>query len=167
MDWNIFWSAFGAIGTTIGSLITAGAVVVAVKQYKQPITKIVKVGFNSSMAMDINNKPLELYTLSVKNRGIRLVTINSIYVKGSKHNLFMNLMQSKFVEYKNFPTEVQPEECVNYYFEAKKFRDELKKMVQNKYLKKNQNLIVFVQDALGDEYYCNTKVKVKKLIRLS
>lgn len=40
MDWNIFWAAFGAIGTTIGSLITASAVVVAVKQYKQPLKKI-------------------------------------------------------------------------------------------------------------------------------
>ena len=32
MDWNLFWSAFGAIGTTVGSLITGVAVVVAVKQ---------------------------------------------------------------------------------------------------------------------------------------
>ena len=33
MDWNLFWSAFGAIGTTFGSLITAVAVIVAVYQY--------------------------------------------------------------------------------------------------------------------------------------
>lgn len=165
MNWEIFWSAFGAIGTTIGSLITAGAVVVAVKQYKQPITKLIKVGFNSSIYTDINNKPKELYTLSIKNRGVRPVTINAVYVKGYKHNLFMNLMQSKYVEYKNFPTEVQPEECVNYYFEADKFRDELRKMVNNKYLKKGQKLVIFAQDSLGDEYYYNTKIKVKKLIK--
>ena len=165
MNWEIFWSAFGAIGTTIGSLITAGAVVVAVKQYKQPITKLIKVGFNSSISMDINNNPKELYTLSIKNRGIRPVVINAIYVKGYKHNLFMNLMQSKYVEYKNFPTDVQPEECVNYYFEAEKFREELGKMANNKYLKKGQKLVVFAQDSLGDEYYYNTKIKVKKLIR--
>lgn len=164
MDWNIFWSAFGAIGTTLGSLITAGAVAVAVKQYKQPITKLIKVGFNSSIAMDINNRPVELYTLSVKNRGVRLVVINSVNLKGYKHNLFMNLMQSKLFDYKNFPSEVQPEECVDYYFEANKFRDELKKMVQDGYLKKSQNLIVFVQDSLGDEYYCDTKVKVRKFL---
>ena len=30
MDWSLFWDAFGAIGTTAGSLITAIAVVVAV-----------------------------------------------------------------------------------------------------------------------------------------
>lgn len=33
MDWDLFGSAFGAIGTTVGSLITAIAVVVAVYQY--------------------------------------------------------------------------------------------------------------------------------------
>ena len=164
MDWNVFWSAFGAIGTTIGSLITAGAVVIAVKQYKQPITKMIKVEFNSSIAMDINNNPKELYTLAVKNRGVRLVTINGIYTKGYKHNLFMNLMQSKYVEYKNFPIEVQPEECVNFYFESDKFREELRKMAQNKYLKKGQKLVVFAQDSLGDEYYYDTRIKVKKLI---
>ena len=36
IDLTIFWDAFGAIGTTLGSLITAIAVVVAVYQYKQP-----------------------------------------------------------------------------------------------------------------------------------
>ena len=164
MDWNVFWSAFGAIGTTIGSLITAGAVVVAVKQYKQPITKLIKVGFNSSFVMDMNKNPMELYTLSIKNRGVRPVTINGIYTKGYKQNLFMNLMQSKFVEYKIFPVDVQPEECVNFYFEASKFRETLREMSQNKYLKKGQKLIVFAQDSLGDEYYCDTKIKVKKLV---
>lgn len=43
MDWQLFWAAFGAIGTTIGSLITAIAVVIAVRQYRQPLTKNLKL----------------------------------------------------------------------------------------------------------------------------
>lgn len=39
MDWNLFWSAFGAIGSTLGSFITAIALIVAIKQYKQPLKK--------------------------------------------------------------------------------------------------------------------------------
>lgn len=35
MDWNLFWAAFSTMGITIGLVITATAVVVAVVQYKQ------------------------------------------------------------------------------------------------------------------------------------
>ena len=74
MDWNIFWSAFGAIGTTIGSLITAGAVVIAVKQYKQPLKKVIKVEFTSAVSLDeISGRSLYFYCISIKNKGIRAV----------------------------------------------------------------------------------------------
>ena len=49
MDWQLFWTAFGAIGTTLGSLITAIAVVVAVIQYKQPLKKQVKLTVGTSI----------------------------------------------------------------------------------------------------------------------
>ena len=49
MDWQLFWTAFGAVGTTLGSLITAIAVVVAVIQYKQPLKKKVKLTVGTSI----------------------------------------------------------------------------------------------------------------------
>ena len=49
MDWQLFWTAFGAVGTTLGSLITAIAVVVAVIQYKQPLKKQVKLTVGTSI----------------------------------------------------------------------------------------------------------------------
>ena len=39
MNWNLFWSAFGAIGSTLGSFVTAIALIIAIKQYKQPLKK--------------------------------------------------------------------------------------------------------------------------------
>ena len=103
--------------------------------------------------------------MSIKNRGVRPVTIDAIYTKGYKRNLVMNLMQSKYVEYKIFPIDVQPEECVNIYFEAIKFRAELKKMMQDKYLRRRQRFVVFAQDSLGDVHFYKAKVRVKKLIK--
>ena len=32
MDWNLFWTAFGAIGGTVGALATTAAVIVALWQ---------------------------------------------------------------------------------------------------------------------------------------
>lgn len=49
MDWILFWTAFGAIGTTLGSLITAIAVAIAVRQYKQPLVKRLKIEFSSAI----------------------------------------------------------------------------------------------------------------------
>ena len=34
MDWNLFWTAFGAIGGTLGAVATTAAVVVALWQTK-------------------------------------------------------------------------------------------------------------------------------------
>ena len=70
MNWNLFWSAFGAIGTTIGSLITGIAVIIAVKQYRQPLKKAINMGFTSAVSMDeISGKPLYFYCITLKNRG--------------------------------------------------------------------------------------------------
>lgn len=55
MDWNLFWSAFGAIGTTVGSLITGVAVVVAVKQYKQPLEKKIVVSYGTTLPIMTDN----------------------------------------------------------------------------------------------------------------
>lgn len=57
MDWNLFWNAFGAVGTTAGSLITAIAVVVAVRQYKQPLIKKLKISFTTGFVV-INDNSL-------------------------------------------------------------------------------------------------------------
>lgn len=165
MDWNIFWSAFGAIGTTIGSLITAIAVVVAVKQYKQPITKLIKVEFNSSIAVDINNKTHMMYTLSVKNKGVRDVVINGLYVKGKGSNLFINNMQTKMTEFKVLPIMVGAEQCIEFYFNASDFQEEIKRMIESKHIDKQQKFVVFVIDSLGDSYFCKTKIRVGQLVK--
>ena len=77
MDWNIFWSAFGAIGTTAGSLITAFAVVVAVIQYRQPITKRLKIRFNSGIISLAEDKDSSIFvsTISIINTGIREIDV--------------------------------------------------------------------------------------------
>lgn len=38
MDWSVFWTAFGAIGTTLGAFSTAAAVWVSLRSYKRAIS---------------------------------------------------------------------------------------------------------------------------------
>ena len=151
MDWNLFWNAFGAIGTTVGSLITAIAVVIAVKQYKQPIDKVIKVEFTSALSIDENSgKPLEFYCISVKNKGIREVQIHSLNIYGKKKKVWINNAQFNSNAKINLPTKVLPEECKEFLFEANNFRNVLKMSADDKVLKKNQKLVIMVTDSLGE-----------------
>lgn len=89
MDWNLFWMAFGAIGTTFGSLITAIAVFVAIKQYKQPLEKRIVVCMNSAVHAR-GEKVIPLYCFSIMNKGIRSVIIDNIYISTEKKRVYMN-----------------------------------------------------------------------------
>lgn len=164
MDWNIFWAAFGAIGTTLGSLITASAVVIAVKQYKQPLKKIVKVEVTSAAIVDNSGNHLMFYCISVKNRGVRTVQINSINIKGNKKVLWLNNIQFESDTKINLPVKIGPEEIIDFLIEVEKFRMEIKKAATNKVIRKRGKLVVFVTDSLGDKYYCKTNIKIASLI---
>ena len=79
MDWNMFWTAFGAIGTTIGSFITAIAVVIAVRQYKQPLIKKMKIKFTTGfVVMNDNSLGETLHCIAVSNSGIRPIVMFSV-----------------------------------------------------------------------------------------
>ena len=45
MDWNLFWTAFGAIGGTLGAVATTAAVEVALWQTKYSQKKIINLAF--------------------------------------------------------------------------------------------------------------------------
>lgn len=51
MDWLLFWTAFGAIGGTIGALATATAVFVALWQTKYSNKKKLKLAFSDDVVI--------------------------------------------------------------------------------------------------------------------
>ena len=166
MNWNLFWSAFGAIGTTIGSLITGIAVIIAVKQYRQPLKKAINMGFTSAVSMDeISGKPLYFYCITLKNRGLRTLQINSFHVKGDRKSLWINNIQFDSNAKVRLPFRLDPETSVDFLIEGDVFRNALREAVANNELKKNQRLILFATDSLGDRYYCKPFLWVRQLIK--
>lgn len=163
MDWDIFWNAFGAIGTTLGSLITAGAVVVAVKQYKQPLNKVIEVGFTSAMPLFLEQS-IHLYCISIKNKGLREVHINSVNLKGRGCNLWLNNAQYGLCDIVTFPVVIKPEECLEIYFESEHITNEIKKAIEKGVIKKNQKAVFFVTDSFGKKYRCKVRLRVKNFI---
>lgn len=164
-DWNLFWTAFGAIGTTLGSLITAGAVVIAVKQYRQPLNKIVKVELTMAYLHDNSKNVLECCCINIKNRGIRTVQIDSINIQGHKKVLWLNNIQLESEVKINFPVRIEPEGSESFLVENEKFKREIEKAVKDKVIRSNCKLVIFVKDSLGDKYFCKTNFKIKNLIK--
>lgn len=165
MDWNLFWSAFGAIGSTLGSLITAGAVIIAVKQYRQPLKKIVKVKFTSAVSWDEFGNPLDFYCISINNMGVRVVQINSLCVQGIKKNLWINNAQFNSNAKIILPVKIEPEENKDFLFEVDNFRHAIKQAVDDSILRRKQRLVIFVTDSLGDNYFCKTNISIGRLIK--
>ena len=51
MDWELFWTAFGAIGGTLGAIATTAAVIVALWQTKYANKKRLKVEFSDNIVV--------------------------------------------------------------------------------------------------------------------
>lgn len=162
MDWSIFWSAFGAIGTTAGSLITAIAVVIAVKQYKQPIEKRISVTHGTSFPVMSNNTlgDTQIY-IEAKNLGIRDVSLSGFYLKNRKTKFLLNGLQSN-VNPIDLSHTLKPEESISFMISYDKFVIEMKRLNESGKLKNQEKLKVCVQDTLGVMHYDRKKLKLKR-----
>lgn len=152
MDWNLFWNAFGAIGTTVGSLITAIAVVVAVKQYKQPLKKKVKVSHNFAYPVSFDGIISKVQIrINIKNTGIRSVKIASVNAINGKRRLYLNYSQSDLQPF-TFPYTLEPEEAIAFYIERDKFLAEIKRIHGEGEIKNYQKMNFMVEYSLEDTY---------------
>lgn len=158
-NWNLFWNAFGAIGTTIGSFITACAVIVAVKQYRQPFVKKIKIDFSLVM-VNFEETPKAYYKIKFINSGIRECKIASMYIKGKKTNLFI-FPPSQIPRYNNsqFPCCLAQEDSCDMFFEYGDFRKMIRKQLEVGWKPRYRRLRIYVTDSAG-EIYCG-KFKIK------
>jgi len=124
LDWNTFWNAFGAIGTTAGSLITAIAVVIAVKQYKEPLIKRLSIKMTS--IIPVGDLPdIDAICISVANTGIRPISITNIYLNICSKNLVINYAQCiipGILDAVSFPILLQPEDDISMYISLENLR---------------------------------------------
>ena len=164
MDWNLFWNAFGAIGTTAGSMITAIAVIVAVYQYKQPLKKRIQVSFNSSIIVypsdDSNDK---IYTIHVGNIGIRPVVLTNIYFKVGKKNLVLNNLEHADCPKVKFPYTLNQEEAVSMHISYLHLKTVLGKLISENKISGKAKIKILVTDTTGGEYFHNTRCRARQI----
>ena len=167
MDWQLFWTAFGAIGTTLGSLITAIAVVVAVIQYKQPLKKQIKLTVGTSIPVYGKELGEDCLSISLANTGIRDVVITNIYLDtGTKKLVVNNLM----VDFPNeslrvlFPKKLPPEEIAEVWTTYANFAHALLDLVSRKAIKPTQKIRIVATDTTAGEYRSKWKFAPDDLI---
>lgn len=164
MDWDLFWSAFGAIGTTVGSMITAIAVVVAVYQYKQPLKKRIRITFNSGLIVfPFDDSDDQIYSINVGNTGIRPVVLTNIYFKVGKNNLVLNNLEHSDLSKTQFPCTLNQEEAVAMHISCLRLREVLAKMIAENKIPGSAKIKILVTDTTGGEYIHNTKCKASQI----
>ena len=164
MDWNVFWAAFGAIGGTIGSLATAGAIGVALWQTKYPYKKELKVKFaENAGVIDPSGKTIaEFICLTVVNSGNRDVVIQKIGIVAKK-NKILQIIANPAVDALpigikehfmiSLPCSLTIENSVDFYYDKKAFKAILKEDCDKKHIGKNRKVVFFIQDTTGRRYY--------------
>lgn len=169
MDSNLFWSAFEAIGTTVGSLVTAGAVIVAVRQYKQPITKRIKIIFNLEVPITDNSNTEVWAGIGVTNTGTRPIQVTNILLNIGKRNLLISSIQIDHPDIPRllFPITLQPEEKIEMHLQMVRLGYALDKQVKAKEIGYNQKLKILVSDTANQKHFYKTKWSVKDFIKFA
>lgn len=169
MDWNLFWSAFAAIGTTVGSLTTAIAVVVAVVQYKQPLTKRIKIDVGMTIPVYENKLGENYLHISAANTGVRTIYISNIYFCAGKKKLVINkLIQdlSKIGSEVVFPRELAPEMCFDVYISCSELSKAFTDLLNQKSVTPNQKIRILATDTTSGNYYCKKSFTVKDMTKM-
>ena len=167
MDMNLFWTAFGAIGGTVGALATAVAVIVALWQTKYSQKKKLKLSFSSGIAAMIGNKDYLFVGISIANIGNRDVVIkNWGWCLDNKELMLvypvldfpLNQMQVQL------PYKLSIEEQITLYMPKDKFLLNVSENIQKKTLKANKPIKFWVLDSTGKNHYVFSQTTANEMI---
>lgn len=149
-----FWTAFGAIGTTIGSLITSIVALLAYKQYKLSKTTKLKINIKKeSIIRSHKNISEEFIKLEFLNCGIIDLYVVGIAVKiNNKYFKIENFFKNELNEEKTiFPVKVTKECIVSVKLSTGVLRH-LKEEVFKLDSKQEEKLCFVITDGKGKEH---------------
>lgn len=177
-DWSVFWTAIGAIGSTVGSFVTAIAIIVALWQTKYPYKKRLKLAFSdcTTIAIETSMDFPKLVSLDISNVGNRDIYIQEwgyILRKKNRVQILSQVSAEKFpalIRKKLFPAlpiYIPVEQTEALYFEQKLFLNSVLECVDEKTLHKSQKIKIYVIDSSGKQYVVKTKKTVAQLLEMS
>lgn len=162
IDWNLFWTAFGAIGGTLGALATAAAVIVALWQTKYSQRKKLKLSFTDDIAVvPQNGTVIRRYVgVSIANIGNREAVITGWGFDLAKPQSMLIVPDTSPIEkaiQPKLPYRLSLEESITLYYQKDLFTQVVTESCDNKQLKKDQPIRFYVSDSTGKKHYVNTQ----------
>ena len=166
MNWELFWTAFGAIGGTLGAVATTAAVIVALWQTKYANKKRLKVAFSDNIIAvplqgDLSQKReyVEITVTNIGNRRIKVCDWQVRFPDGRVALIRQDISQTGKMPVPAWPILLEPEDQASQYWEKQLFYAFIKDEAP-KYKKKNCRLLWIVRDSTNKEY----KVRSPKTI---
>lgn len=166
MDWNLFWTAFGAIGGTLGAVATTAAVIVALWQTKYANEKRLKVEFSDNVVIvpsegDLSQKReyVGITATNIGNRRIKVCSWQVRFPDGHGALIVPDISPMGRMLAPAWPVLLEPEEQASQYWEKRLFYAFIKNEVPQ-YNKKDAHLLWIVKDSTNKEY----KVRSHKTI---
>lgn len=164
------WAILGAMGSWAGSVFGAIALVISIIALWQPQRILIQVSVSTAMMMSqlpgVGN--LESYDVTVKNVGLRPVTISNVYLNfgGKKHsNIFVGMLNQGSLLQPftiTFPKRLEPGESFDYYLLRDKLNTALAHYEEKTSLK--TPLYICVTEVVKGQQYYKTKWTLKNFI---
>lgn len=161
MDWNLFWTAFGAIGGTLGALATFVAVIVALWQTKFSYKKKLQLSFTDDIIIvpENGNKFYHYVGVTITNIGNRDVVIQNwgfeLY-DGSQMLIVPDPSSLGRVLQVKLPHRLQIEEGTTLCYEKTLFHNALSDCIEKGNLKENKKIKFYVLDSTNKKHYVLT-----------
>lgn len=160
MDWMLFWTAFGAIGGTIGAFATTAAVIVALWQTKYTNKKALKVEFSDNIRVgSCNSNPARwmeyvgITVTNIGNRNVKLMDWRFEFPDKKSGLILQDYLQIGKTLSEKWPMTLEPEDQTSQYWDKELFYayvlDEAPKC-SNRDMKKRITWIV--KDSTGHMY---------------
>ena len=169
MDWNLFWTAFGAIGGTVGAVATFTAVVVALWQTKVSYKKKLQLSFTDDIAVvpESGSGIYRYVGVNVTNVGNRDIVIQSWgFICHDKLKIIIvpdtsrigRMLQTKM------PHRLLVEEGMTLYYDKACFHNVLDEHIKKGSINPNKKINFYVTDSTSKTYYTLTKKTANELL---
>ena len=163
------WTKIGALGSWAGSLFGALALVIALVALYRPQKVKMKVSITSSVATVID-EGIWLYTITVKNSGIKPFTVKNFYLHfGDKcqGDVFIGLLnRGTIIESINqgFPVHVDQGESFDYHLCKERLDFDLMNLAKENNIPYEAPLSLVVDGVINGRKYFSTSFSLKTFI---
>ena len=170
MDWNLFWTAFGAIGGTLGALATFVAVIVALWQNKFSYKKKLQLSFSDDITIvpENGNKFYHYVGVTITNIGNRDVVIQSWGFElddGSQMLIVPDTSPLGRVLQVKLPYRLQIEEGTTLRYKKTSCHNAISECIEKGKLKENKKIKFYVLDSTTKKHYVLTNKIARDLLK--